>query len=76
MQNAMLLFISSEGEIDRIATGDLDSMLIPESPYYDEILGTDPEDEWIRKTIVQDLSRVGARFAEHAHGQFVIALLD
>jgi len=76
MQSAMLIFISDQGEIEKIATSDLDYILNPACPYYDEILGSYDEDPIIRRNVVSDLSRVGARFAEVPHGQFVIALLD
>lgn len=72
-QTWLLAVITSEGEFENIATGDLDSMLHPEGPVLHGIAGDDRE---MAGMIVADLKRWGARYSEFIGGTVVLAAVE
>lgn len=69
----MLIVIDSDGDIEHVTTDDLDSLLHPESNGLNQITGGDPE---MAAGIIQDLSRVGARYCEFIGGTVVLAAVE
>lgn len=75
MKTAWMLIVidGGDGQITNVATDDLDSILHPEGPIHSGITGEDPD---MTARIIEDLSRVGARYAEFVGGTVVLAPVE
>lgn len=69
----MLIVIDSDGSIEHIMTDDLDAILHPEQAAIWQIAGDDDD---IARGILEDLSRVGARYCEFIGGTVVLAAVE
>jgi len=76
MTAAHLIYIDREGEVEVVATGDLESFLTEDSPPLREIVQADEIWSANIEAAIEDLSRVGARYHEFIGGTIVLALLD